>query len=439
MKRAGLFLVCFLLFALIVGGCGAYLYFTPRGVLRPDGPDAVMQELMDGMDRDKWRAEYVRLCPAPVTEFEDQARVTGHIFDAAVGDGRFLFRPVPGSETDEQQDYLVSAGDADLFLARLTYDGRRWNAQLQGLDAIRAVPRTLSITVPEYTVLTLNGKKVGPSYIIDDNVLYEDMSALEMRFSSWPHLVRYAIEGIYEDAELSAEREGGLTLLYADGTQWRYTVPDAAGYSFAVTAPGEAAVTVNGAVLGAGDVAGTAAYPTRLEVPGELQGALPSFSIYAAGGLYTQASEISAVMPDGTVLTGETAGDGSVSFPLPGSRALYEANHKRVEEFLKALCEYGAGHTASYYPSVYAVAGSGVQKYIQAAISSLHWTTGVTTKYTEISSSDYIPLGDAAFICRGRVDCSTTTRYQTVDLDIRYEMLWVKVNNNWLVQDLAYA
>ena len=49
MKRAGLFLVCFLLFALIVGGCGAYLYFTPRGVLRPDGPDAVMQELMDGM------------------------------------------------------------------------------------------------------------------------------------------------------------------------------------------------------------------------------------------------------------------------------------------------------------------------------------------------------------------------------------------------------
>ncbi len=439
MKRFGLFFLCLLLFAALVGGCAAYLYLTPRSLLRPDGPDAVMQSVMDSTDRAGWRAEYLRLCPVAVTEFEDAEKVTGDVFDAAVGESRFSFRPVPGSESDRTQDYLISAGDTDLFAARLTYDGRHWSASLQGLDAVHAAPRTLTATVPEGTALSINGKAVGPAYIIDDNVLYEDMSALEMRFSSWPHLVRYAIEGIYEDAELTAEREGGLTLLYADGTQWRYTVPDAAGYSFAVTAPGEAAVTVNGAVLGAGDVAGTAAYPTRLEVPGELQGALPSFSIYAAGGLYTQASEISAVMPDGTVLTGETAGDGSVSFPLPGSRALYEANHKRVEEFLKALCEYGAGHTASYYPSVYAVAGSGVQKYIQAAISSLHWTTGVTTKYTEISSSDYIPLGDAAFICRGRVDCSTTTRYQTVDLDIRYEMLWVKVNNNWLVQDLAYA
>lgn len=439
MKRAGLFLVCLLLFALIVGGSGAYLYFTPRGILRPDGPDDVMQSVMDSMDREAWRAEYVRLMPVPVTEFEDAERVTGDIFDAAVGDAPFVFRPVPDSETEETQDYLISAGDADLFLARLTYDGRYWNTELRGLDAIRALPRTLTVTVPQDTALTLNGKAVGPEYITDDNVLYEDMSALEMRFSSWPHLVRYTVEGIYEDAELTADREGGLTLLYADGSQWRYTVPDAAGYTFAVTAPGEAAVTVNGAALGTGDVAGVSSYVTRLDVPGELQGALPSYSIYAAGGLYTPVTEISAVMPDGTVLTGETAGDGSVSFPLPGSQALYEANHKRVEEFLKALSEYGAGHTASNYPSVYTVAGSDVQKYIQAAISSLHWTTGVTTKYKEISSSDYIPLGDGAFICRGRVDCTTTTRYQTVDLDLHYEMLWVKVNNNWLVQDLAFA
>ena len=216
-------------------------------------------------------------------------------------------------------------------------------------------------------------------------------------------------------------------------------LPDAAGYSFAVSVPQGAVVTVNGTRLTDAQLVGSSTLTTPLDVPEVVKPYLPSMNYYAAGGLYTQASEISAVMPDGTVLTGETAGDGSVSFPLPGSRELYEANHKRVEEFLKALCEYGAGHTASYYPSVYAVAGSGVQKDIQAAISSLHWTTGVTTKYTEISSSDYIPLGDAAFICRGRVDCSTTTRYQTVDLDIRYEMLWVKVNNNWLVQDLAYA
>ena len=438
MKKLGLFFLCLLLFAAVVGGFGAFMYLTPRGILRPDGPDAVMQSAMDGTARTKWRSEYVRQCPAQVTEFEDAEKVTGDAFDAAVGDSRFSFRPVPGSESDQTQDYLISAGDTDLFLAHLTYDGRHWGIEYRGLDALCAAVRTLTVTVPEGTVLTLNGKAVGPEYIADDNVLYEDMSALEMRFDAWPHLVRYKIDGIYEDAELTARREGGLTLLYADGSTWNYTVPDAGGYAFSVTAPGEAAVTVNGAALTAGDVAGVSSYVTKLDVPGELQGLLPSYSIYAAGGLYTPVTDIRAVMPDGTVLTGETAQDGSVSFPLPGSQTLYEANHKRVEDFLKALCEYGAGHTAANYPSVYTVAGSDLQRYMQNAISSLHWTVGVTTKYREISSSDYIPLGDTAFICRGHVDCTTTTRHQTVDLDLRYEMLWVKVNNTWLIRDLAF-
>ena len=37
MKKLGLFFLCMLLFVAVVGGCGAYLYMTPRGVLRPDG------------------------------------------------------------------------------------------------------------------------------------------------------------------------------------------------------------------------------------------------------------------------------------------------------------------------------------------------------------------------------------------------------------------
>ena len=201
----------------------------------------------------------------------------------------------------------------------------------------------------------------------------------------------------------------------------------------------QAAVTVNGAELTTGEVVGVSSYVTKLDVPGELQGYLPSYSIYAAGGLYTPVTDIRAVMPDGTALDGETGRDGSVSFLFPGSQTLYEANHKRVEEFLKALCEYGAGHTAAYYPSVYTVAGSELQRYMQNAIASLHWTVGVATKYKEISSSDYIPLGEGAFICRGHVDCSTTTRYQTVDLDLHYEMLWVRSGNTWLIQDLAFA
>ena len=438
MKKIGLFFLCFLLFAAVVGGGFAYMYLTPRGILRPDGPDRVMQSLMDDMDRESWRNEYVRLSAPPVSEFEDAGQVAGDIYDAAVTGEVFSFRPVSGSESSVGQDYIVCCGDADLLLARAAYDQGHWSVRFEGLDTLHAEPRSLTVTVPEGTSLALNGKAVDESYIVDDGVLYPDMSALEMRFDSWPHLVRYRIDGIYEKVDLEARRDGGVTLLYDDGSTWSYTVPDAAGYAFSVMAPGEARVSGNGAELDTGDVSAVSAYVTKLDIPGELQGALPSYSIYAAGGLYTPPKDFQAVMPDGTALAGETLGDGSVTFPLPGSQVLYDTHHARVEEFMKALCEYGAGHTARYYPGAYVAAGSGFQRYLQNAVSSLYWTVGVATSYGEISSGDYIPLGDGAFLCRGHVDCTTVTRFQTVDLHMNYEMLWVDSNGTWLLQDLAF-
>ena len=73
------------------------------------------------------------------------------------------------------------------------------------------------------------------------------------------------------------------------------------------------------------------------------------------------------------------------------------------------------------------------------ASGSLYWTVGVATSYDEISSSDYVPLGSDAFLCRGRVVCTTKTKYQTVNFDLNYDMLWVRQGNYWMIRDLAFA
>ena len=435
MKKVILIILCAALFLLSVGAGAAYLYFSPRGSLRPEGPEEVMQAKIESMTRDAWREEYVRLCPPQVTEFEDAATVAGHIFDAAVTTEPFTFREVPGSAAAEEQDYILSTGDTDLLLAHLTFADRQWGMEPRPLDTLHSDTRTLTITVPEGTQVTLNGKPVSEKYITDPNVIYPEMTELELRFASYPHQVRYTIEGIYEAAEIDAQRDDGLVLLYSDGTEWRYTMPDAGAYTFSVTAPENAVVNVGGADLTVSDITATTSVSTRLDIPDELQPLIPTYSIYTAGGLYTQ-PDISAVLPDGTQLTG-TEQEGSIYFAMPGSTSLYDSYHEQVEAFLKTLCEYGAGHIGSYTITQYTVDGA-FRTYLTRAVDSLHWTVGVTVEYADISSSDYMALGDNAFICHGHVTCTTTTRYQTADLDMDYEMLWVNRNGTWLIQDLAF-
>ena len=205
MKKGILIALCVLLFFAAVGGGLAYLLLTPRGNLRSDSPDAVMAGMLEDLDRDSLRGEFARLCAPEVSEFEDAETVAGHLFDAAAADGSFAFRPVPGTEDSRSQDYIISCGDADLLTAKLSYSDGGWSGTIQGLDALGGVSRTLEITVPEGSAVSLNGKPVGEEYISQRDLLYPDMTELELRFESYPTLVRYEIGGIYETAELSAQ------------------------------------------------------------------------------------------------------------------------------------------------------------------------------------------------------------------------------------------
>lgn len=438
MKRIALILLCLAVFLLAMGAAGAFFLLSPRGVLRSEGPDQVMHQALASRSREDWRDDYVRLCAPVTTEFEDAAAVAGRLFDAAAPGDAFTFREVPGTAEARTARYIVSCAQADLLLASVRFEDGRWTMETQALDALRPLPRTVTITVPEGTRVRCNGIAVSDAYMTDGAVPYPDLTELERRFDACPHLVRYEVPGLFEAAEIRAENPAGLLLLYADGTNYSYTLPDAGSRSFAVTAPAEATVRVCGAVLEDRDVTGVSAFPTRLTVPEELQPMLPFDNVYTAGGLYS-VPEISAVLPDGTALVPEVREDGVMVFSLPGSQTLYEAHHETVETFLRNLCEYGAGRLKLAGASALVQRPSQVYDYMARATDSLYWTQGVSTSYREISSHDYLPLGEDAFICRGHVENSTSTRHEAVDFSLELEMLWVNVDGSWRVSDLAYV
>ena len=77
MKKVGLFFLCLAVFLLAVAGGYVWLFLTPRGALRSDTPEKVMQSWLDGHDAAFFREEYLRQSPAAVTEFLEQVLLSG--------------------------------------------------------------------------------------------------------------------------------------------------------------------------------------------------------------------------------------------------------------------------------------------------------------------------------------------------------------------------
>ena len=117
---------------------------------------------------------------------------------------------------------------------------------------------------------------------------------------------------------MDVSRGAGVLLLYSDGTRFDYTVPDARTHAFRVTAPQEATVTAGGAPLSDAQAVSFAPLSTHVDVPDELAGALPVYTVYAAGGLYSDPA-FTATLPDGTPLEPMTGADGFPTFELPGN------------------------------------------------------------------------------------------------------------------------
>ena len=303
MKRSTLLLICLLVFVALVGGAAAWMYFSPGGALAPVTAEDAVQELLDTTDTSEWRAKYVSLCAPETSVFENAETVAGDLFDAAVQGQKLSFRRDSENASRSAPVYILSAGDADLLRLNAAYDkaSRAWKVEPAPLGALHAEARTLTVTVPEGSAVSVNGIAIGEEYITDSHVPYTGISELETQFDTCPYRVTYTVPGLYEAAQVDVSREAGVLLLYSDGTRFDYTVPDAGTHAFRVTAPQEATVTAGGAPLSDAQAVSFAPLSTHVDVPDELAGALPVYTVYAAGGLYSDPA-FTATLPDGTPL-----------------------------------------------------------------------------------------------------------------------------------------
>ena len=215
MKRSTLLLICLLVFVALVGGAAAWMYFSPGGALAPVTAEDAVQELLDTTDTTEWRAKYVSLCAPETSVFENAETVAGDLFDAAVQGQKFSFRRDSENTSRNSPVYILSAGENDLLRLNAAYDktSRAWKVEPAPLKALHAEARTLTITVPEGSAVSVNGIALGEEYITDSHVPYTGISELETQFDTCPYRVTYTVPGIYETAQVDARDREALTAL----------------------------------------------------------------------------------------------------------------------------------------------------------------------------------------------------------------------------------
>lgn len=439
MTKRKLTLLC-ALSALLILLAGLYLLLlSPAGVFQKNGPEEYMQSLLDASSPDDWRERIAPVWNKAVSEFENADALFRLSFDAAA-EGDFSFREYEPVFRRRSPVYILSAGETDLCLVSLSHSKEGWAvAEITVPDDLLA-PETRTVTVlsPAGSEVSINGRVLAGEYIAEDFVPYEDMQPLESRFDAVPHRERWEIPGLYEAPEILVKLNGEeLPLQSRRGESHSYEPTDARAYSFRFYAPADAAVIINGATLMAEDSAGTRPLPlTSMNLSETQQTAVPEYAFYELSGLYSQ-PEISVTAADGSALSPQEW-DGETVYPAVSAAPPEEELLPLVETYLTNYCRFGAHQYGYNMLLPYSVEQGELWYFHINAQASLQWIVGETLDIHELSVFDWLPMGNDLCLCSAHISCTTTTAYESKDLELDYRLLCTRTEKGWRVQDMAY-
>lgn len=439
MKNKRLVLLCLLSALAILAAGFALLFLSPAGVLQKNGPEEYMQALMESSTAADWEERIAPVWNRAVSEFEDREDIFRRSFEAAAT-GEFRFREYEPRFRRRNPVYILSAGERDLCLLHLSHGKEGWATERIEVpdDLLAAETRTVSITAPQGCEVRINGILLSDGYLAEDFIPYEDMQPLEGRYTTVPHRVRWEIPGLYDAPEVSVQLNGEeLPLQSRSGETYRYLPPDARSYSFRFYAPADASVSINGAALTEADSSADLPLPLpHMNLSPEQRSALPTYRLYELNGLYAS-PEITVTAADGSTLRAESW-EGETIYPALQSAAPEEELPTLVETYLTNYCHFGAHHYGYDMLLPYVVERGELWDFHINAQASLQWIIGEQLDIHRLEVFDWLPLGKDLCLCSAHISCTTTTAYETRDLELRYQLLCVRTEKGWRVQDMAY-
>lgn len=308
--------------------------------------------------------------------------------------------------SEEEPVYTVISGRREIFSLTLS----KTSIGRYGFDAWQVTDRSVSfdgfsiytVTLPEGSVLELNGKVLDDSYIIERDIPYS-ANPIEASHTDLPCAVTYETELLNAQPTLKARyKEHDLEFSYTDGA---YTAkyPASLLYSATVKVPSGASVTVRGT-----DISSHYEKMTESAFGGLIAEGLtvPSFDVYTIHGLYAPIDNVNVSL-NGTALQFEESTDGmaqSITVDIGGVSD--DTVAKFADDFTRAYFHYtssGYRNTAENLAAAlsYVLNGSELYTRIRDSKVGYDFVTPVTSQvYNRLEVVRMYRLEDSSYVVK---------------------------------------
>lgn len=281
-----------LLIAILVA---AFVFWKYLGSYESSRPDLSMEAFLDTCDQDYWKEIAIKGAENMVSsDYEDTSEILSRVYDS-IREGKVTYRKRSGEYSAEAPVYTVRIGGIDFARVSMKqdefvgFDYYTWAVDSVTL-AEEFIPstRTLSITVPQNSVVTINGVTV-PGSMITDVIPFSELSEIELNFTDPVSMDIYSVDNIYDNVTVAVTDPDGkaVTSFTSDGTTYIYD-PLLTPHSITIQALESIRVQLNGADVPAEFITKTEPAAILTDAERYMNGySIPNMVTYTIPGIYT--------------------------------------------------------------------------------------------------------------------------------------------------------
>jgi len=424
-----------LVFTLLIlcGICGGAFYlWSYLESYEISRPEHIVEELMENIDYDFWiKNAEIALAPR-LSHFEANTSAALEPHLSHILDVQYSMRQRPEDTTENLLAYTIRAGASDIGIVRFSpikeagHGFFIWG--VSGIDMIDAFLdsfyRSITITVSQNALVELNGIAVSSEYLIE---------------CEYDYGATYQIHNLYGDVDIMVTEIDGQTpdAIYAHHDEYYFPITIPSNFKYNIVVPFDALVYADGERISSDNVTDAQIISPvfRGVVDHELD---PEIVLnryeFELIDVYLE-QVITVVDAQGEELEAFTTFSNEIIYRDRNSESLKATYGETAEEFMRAYVGYLAnvgGRSGSYLATLgnYMLRTSALYRHLRNAE---FWAGASQVTYHELEVDHFRQYGDNYFTCEVYYNLTHRGAYDTVDMEMRYEVLFILSDERWLV------